>query len=177
MKGKITLNLAISLDGFIASEDGSYDWIAGHGDSSQDTEQDYPFEEFLQGIDVVVMGNTSYKQGFLNEAPEYESKKIYVAAGEEQEDTDHLSFIRGDIVDIIVKERDEGKNIYLFGGGIVIDPFIKANVIDAYIIGIIPIILGKGRPLFLDNNPTIPLKLEKYSIRDGIPVLHYVKRV
>ena len=38
------------------------------------------------------------------------------------------------------KFKNEGKNIFLFGGGVVIDHFVKADVIDEYIIGIIPTI-------------------------------------
>lgn len=176
MGGKITLHLAISVDGYICDEDGGYDWITGHGDSGLDTEQDYPFSDFLGGIDVVVMGNTCYRQGFLDDAKEYEGKTIYVAASSEREDTGHIRFIGGDIVPVLRKEREAGRRIFLFGGGLTIDPFIKADVIDEYVIGIIPIVLGRGRPLFLGNNPTIPLRLDRYSIRDGIPVLHYSKR-
>ena len=57
-----------------------------------------------------------------------------------------------------------------------IDAFIKADVIDEYIIGIIPTILGSGRKLFLDNNPTVLLKLQKYSVTDGVIVMIYSKR-
>lgn len=176
MDGKITLHLAISIDGFIADNDGGFDWIHGQGDDVLDTEQDYPFSDFLRDTQVVVMGNHSYQQGFLNANAEYEGKKIYVATSAAQKDKDNIHFIAGNIVDVIVKERDAGKNIFLFGGGITIDPFIKANAIDNYIIGIIPMILGEGRPLFLGGNPAIPLHLDKYSVRDGIPVLHYSKR-
>lgn len=60
-------------------------------------------------------------------------------------------------------------------GGL-IDHFVKANVIDEYIVGIIPTIFGKGRPLFLGNNLTIQLYLDKYTVSDGIAVFHYSKR-
>lgn len=38
MSGKIILNLAISLDGYIADENGGYDWIIGDGNSTLNTE-------------------------------------------------------------------------------------------------------------------------------------------
>lgn len=57
-----------------------------------------------------------------------------------------------------------------------IDPFIKDDIIDEYIIGIIPTILGKGRRLFLGNNPKIDLKLQEYSVEDGIVIMRYSKR-
>lgn len=64
----------------------------------------------------------------------------------------------------------------LIGGGILIDSFIKADIIDEFIIGIIPTVLGKGRPLFLGNNPTVKLKLEEYYIDNGVTILCYKKR-
>ena len=174
MSGKIILNLAISLDGYIADENGGYDWIIGHGNNHRlDTENQYPFSDFKDSIDVVVMGHTCYLQGF---ASDYTKKKVYVASNSMQEDTENISFIKGDIISTITKERDAGKNIYLFGGGILIDPFIKANIVDEYMISIIPTILGKGIPLFLGNNPTIALFLNKYSIEDGIIHLFYSKK-
>ncbi len=172
--GKIILNLAISLDGYIADNEDKYDWITGHGDNHSDTENSYSFSDFLSGIDVVVMGNRCYNLGF---AKDYTNKKVYVATHTEQEDQGNISFIGGHIVDTILKERDAGKNIYLFGGGILIQPFIKANVIDEYIIGIIPVVLGQGIPLFPGNTSTIPLHLDSHSISDGVTILCYSKRV
>ena len=126
MEGKIILNLAISLDGFIADENGGFDWILGQNDKSLDT--------------------------------------------------DKIHFISNDVVTTILNEKKSGKNIYLFGGGISIDSFIKRDIIDEYRIGIIPVILGKGRPLFLKDNPTISLHLESYALSDGVITMNYTKR-
>lgn len=176
MSGKIVLNLAISLDGYIADEDGGFDWITGHGDNGLDTEQDYPFSDFLATVDVAVMGRKSYEQGIDSYVKDYTGKKVYVATHEAKPNEGNVIFLSGDIVKPILIERDAGQTVYLFGGGIAIDPFVKANVIDAYIIGIIPILLGGGRPLFLGGSGSIPLHLEQYSIRDGITTLHYSKQ-
>lgn len=176
MSGKIVLNLAISLDGYIADEDGGFDWIAGHGDDRLDTEQDYPFPDFLKTVDVAVMGRKSYDQGIDSYVGDYADKKVYVATHESRENEGNVTFLSGDIVDTILMERDAGKTVYLFGGGVVIAPFVKADVVDEYIIGIIPVILGGGRPLFLGGSGSIPLRLEKHNIRDGITTLYYSKR-
>ncbi|MDC7236947.1 MAG: dihydrofolate reductase family protein [Sphaerochaetaceae bacterium] len=173
MKGKIILNLAISLDGYIATEKGEFGWIVGDGRNKLNTEEGHNFPKFLDRIDIVVMGHHCFLQGFANDFP---AKRIFVATNESKEDEKNIHFIKGNIVNIIKGEQRKGNNIYLFGGSNVIDSFIKANVIDEYIIGIIPTILGKGIPLFLDNNPNILLELDKYEIEDGIPLLHYKKR-
>ncbi len=173
MNGKIILNLAISLDGFIATEEGGFDWIKGDGTTSCDTLEQYDFNAFLNTIDVVVMGRVSYNHGF---AKDYSNKEVYVLTSEKLKSEGHITFINEDIVSIITKLKEQGKNIYLFGGGASIDAFIKADVIDEYIIAIIPVLLGKGKKLFYDNNPTIELSLQKYTISESTTVLHYVKR-
>ncbi len=173
MSGKIILNLAVSLDGYIASDDGGFDWIVGDGDNSHDTKATTDFEKFLQDIDIVVMGSHCYRQGF---AKDYASKCVYVATSAKHPDEANLKFISGDIACILKKEKERGKNIFLFGGGKMIDPFIKENAIDTYIVGIIPTILGKGRKLFLDDNPQILLHLKKCTVAEGVVVMTYSKR-
>ena len=174
MSRKIILNLAISLDGYIASEDGGYDWIIGDGDKRLDTENKWDFNKFLEDIDVVVMGKKCYDQNMHND---FKSKKVYIATSKEIKDYDNIHFINGDIVKVIEEERNkEGKDIFLFGGGVLLDSFIKADIIDEYIIGIIPTILGNGRPLFLGNNPKIDLKLDEYVVDNGIVICRYSKR-
>ena len=173
MNGKIILNLAISLDGYIADNDGGYDWIVGDGNSILETENKWCHNKFLENIDVVVMGKNCFEQGMHREFTE---KDVYIATSKKLEDFENYHFINDDIVKEIEKLKNKGKNIYLFGGGILIDNFIKANAIDEYIIGIIPTILGKGRKLFYDNNSKIDLTLEYYSVEDGIIIMKYSKR-
>ncbi|SHJ83332.1 Dihydrofolate reductase [Clostridium cavendishii DSM 21758] len=173
MDGKIILNLAISLDGYIADENGGYDWIIGAGNNTLNTVEKWDYNKFLEDIDVVVMGKNCYDQGFHKD---FTGKDVYIATSKEIENYENYHFINGDIVQKIANMKNEGKNIFLFGGGGVIDYFIKADVIDEYVIGIIPTILGKGRKLFLENNPKIDLSLQYYSVEDGIVVMKYSKR-
>lgn len=174
MSRKIILNLAMSIDGYIASEDGGFDWIVGDGSDKLDTEKKWDYNEFLKNVDVVVMGKKCYDQNFHND---FKDKKVYVATSQNIENHDNVYFINGDVCKIILEEqKNEGKDIFLFGGGILIDSFIKANIIDEYIVGIIPTILGKGRPLFLHNNPKIDLTLQDCIVDKGITILKYSKR-
>lgn len=173
MKGKIILNLAVSLDGYIADEDGGFDWIVGDGSSTLDTENKWDYAKFLEGIDIVVMGKNCYDQGFHKD---YKNKDVYIATSKDIEDYENYHFINGDICSDILDLKKEGKNIFLFGGGGLIDNFFKADIIDEYIVGIIPTILGKGRKLFLENNPKIDLQLQYYAVEDGVVVIKYSKR-
>lgn len=173
MKRKIILNLAISLDGYIASEEGGFDWIVGDGDDTLNTKNRFDFGKFLEGIDIVVMGKNCYDQNMHND---FKNKKVYVATSQKIQNQDNIHFISGDVCKVIQEEKEkDGKDIFLFGGGRLVDNFIKADIVDEYIIGIIPTILGKGRPLFLGNNPTIKLHLKEYVVDCGITILKYSK--
>jgi len=174
MGRKIILNLAMSVDGYIASEDGGFDWIVGDGDDKLDTEKKWDYAEFVNNVDVVVMGKNCYEQNFHND---FKDKKVYVATSQNLEDYENIHFVDGDICKVIEEERKkEGKDIFLFGGGGLVDNFIKADIIDEYIVGIIPTILGKGKSLFLENNPKIDLHLQDCIIDKGVMILRYSKR-
>lgn len=174
MDRKIILSLAMSVDGFISDLEGSFDWISGDGNTTQNTKNQWDYTAFLKGIDVVVMGKNCYDQKLYED---FKNKNIYVATSKPLIDYDNFHFISGDICKRILEERQrEGKDIFLFGGGLTIDSFVAADLIDEYIIGIVPIILGKGRPLFAGSNPTIKLQLDTYTIESGVVVLYYSKR-
>ncbi|MGL5694660.1 MAG: dihydrofolate reductase family protein [Peptostreptococcaceae bacterium] len=173
MQGKIILNLAISLDGYIADEDGGYNWIAGDGNSTLNTENKWDYAEFLEDIDVIVMGKNCYNQNFHKD---FKGKDVYIATSENIVNYENYHFIKDDICKTISDLKNAGKNIFLFGGGILIDHFIKADIIDEYILGVIPTILGRGRKLFLESNPKIDLSLKYYSVEDGVIIMKYSKR-
>lgn len=178
MARKIVLNLAISLDGFIADENGGFNWIKGDGDSSHDTEKKFNFSEFVDSIDILVMGRKAYEDCPLETLKGFSSKTIYVATSNKvKSEYDNVKFISGNICDQILKLKEKKeKDIWIWGGGVLADNFIKANVIDEYIIGIVPIILGKGIPLFLENNPSVKLHLYESTVQEGIVILKYDKR-
>lgn len=175
MGRKIILNMAMSLDGFIADNGGGFDWIYGDGKRALDTSEQWSYDGFLKKVDTVIMGKNCYKQNFHQA---FSDKKIYIATSDVQEDTENLHFIQGDICKPIKEElKQDGKDIFMFGGGITIDSFIKENMIDEYVLSVIPIILGKGRPLFHPDNPRIRLFLDNCYINSGVTTLHYKKKV
>lgn len=175
MGRKIVMTLAMSLDGYIAGEDGSYDWIVGDGQHALDTEYQWAFDQFLSQVDTVVMGRSCYDQDMHKDFP---GKKIWVVTHHAGEPEPSLTFISGDIVSKVKQEAAEmpGQDIYLFGGGKLMDAFIKADAIEEYIIGIIPVILGSGKPLFYPGSPMLRLTLDKYSISEGMTILHYSRK-
>lgn len=175
---KIILNLAISLDGYICDNDGGFDWIHGDSDKSHDTKEQFDFSEFVDSVDVVVMGRKAYEDIPSVSIDMYKGKKVYVATSKKLDSKlEDVEFVSQDVVDLIVDlKKEEGKNIWLYGGAGLTDSFIKADVIDEYVIGIIPTILGEGRRLFLEKNPMLELHLEESTVSEGIVMIRYTRR-
>lgn len=153
-KRKIILNLAMSLDWYIADENWLFDWILGDWDKTQDTEAKMDFNGFMETVDTLVMWRKAYDDCPKETMDTFKDKKIYVATHSEIEDIpENVTCIKWDISKQILEEqKQEWKNIYLWWGAVVADDFIKSDVIDEYIIGIVPTILGKWRPLFFLKN-------------------------
>ena len=178
MKRKIILNLALSLDGYICDEEGGFDWIKGQGDSTLDTPKQFNFETFTESLDVLVMGKRGYDDAPEGSLDVYADKTIYVVTSSQATPPHaNVQFIQGDVVNqITALTKKAGKDIWIYGGAQVADLFIKADVIDEYIIGIVPCLLGRGRRLFLEHNPTLELTLKDYTVGDGVVILTYTKR-
>ncbi|WP_162832926.1 dihydrofolate reductase family protein [Streptococcus phocae] len=76
---KLVLNIAMSLDGFIAREDGSYDWIRGHGTAAYDTTLQFDNQAFLDSCDTVVMGRKAFEACAIDEIDYFKTKKFMLS--------------------------------------------------------------------------------------------------
>lgn len=174
---KVILNIAMSLDGYIADDAGGFDWIKGHDDTSQDTEEQFDFEQFLEEVDTIIMGSNSYEDCILSGLEPFANHKIIVATKRDLTVTENAELEHGDIISRIKDlKKETGKDIWLFGGAQLADFVVAQDLVDTYVIGIIPTILGKGRRLFDHINNTLLLKLDKVVITDGIIMSIYHKR-
>ncbi len=155
---KISLFIATSLDGYIASKSGEVDWLF--------TDQDYGYSEFFNKIDTLIMGNKTYQQilGF-GEYP-YPGKEAFVFSKTRHgEQDDNVEFVGKDLDNFVSKLREtSGNDIWLVGGSQVINYFIENRFLDEIIIAIHPIILGEGIPLFY-NNPRIKKTLNLIDVK------------
>lgn len=177
MKRKVVLYIAMSLDGYIARSNGAVDWLSGHG---KVLEVDNGYEEFYNTVDTIVMGRTTYEQVVNELSPDvwvYEGKKCYVFTKKEYEANGKVEFTSESIIDFVSDIKSElGRDIWLVGGGKLIHEFVKKNLIDKYVITVIPTILGEGIPLFIKENQEIKLKLIETKNIDGMVELIYVRR-
>lgn len=174
MKPKIILYIATTLDGFIARKDGSIDFLK----LFENIGEDYGYNEFYKNIDVIVMGRKTYEQVLTFEEFPYKNKECFVFTRDKKMSNNNINnnivFINEDIKEFV--RRFENKNLWLVRGSEIIKEFLKFNIIDEFIITIIPILLGDGIPLF--NKVFNEIKLDLIHTRrynNGLIQLSYKK--
>jgi dihydrofolate reductase len=175
---KVILDLAVTLDGFIEGPNGEIDWCI--------MDDDMDFDGFLSGIDTIFYGRVSYDT-WGNYQPDanasaaeqslwknVHSKSKYVFSSQARQD-ERAAFISGDIEDKVAEiKKQEGKDIWLYGGAGLIRSFIDAGLIDVYRISVHPVALGAGKPLFENLQHRVNLKLIKTNVfRSGVVQLIY----
>jgi dihydrofolate reductase len=163
---KIILFIASSLDGYIARENGDIDWLPESGASG--------YDDFIKSVDTVIMGKRTYDQVLTFGDYPYKDKKSYVLTGNndcsKDENTEFVNDAEKLVKDIIT---NSGKDIWLIGGAEVISIFVNLGFVDEIILSIIPIVLGKGIPLFKNIEKEVKFELIKTIDYDALVELHY----
>lgn len=173
MERKVILYIAVSLDNYIARDNDDVDWLVGDGSNPN---VDNGYEEFYKNIDTVIMGKSTYDQVLTFGEYPYKDSKGYVYTRNKIESNEYVEFTCEDPKELITRLKNQnGKNIWIVGGADIVDIFLKEDLIDEFIIATIPTILGKGIPLFKENNKEVKLKLVESKIFDGIVQSHYIK--
>lgn len=144
--------IAASLDGFIATPDGSVHWLEEAG--TETGPDAYGYQSFLDSVDTTIMGYNTYK--FIEDLDmpfPYSDKKSYVFSSSHQKAKPNPAiFVATDLVEFTRGLKEEkGKDIWLIGGGKINSKLLNAGLIDEFIITYVPIVLGSGIPLFAEN--------------------------
>ncbi|SDN77691.1 Dihydrofolate reductase [Psychrobacillus sp. OK028] len=170
-KRKLVLFIATSLDGYIATEDDSLEWLF-----KVDGEGDNGYSEFYETVDTVIMGRRTYDwllEQELESFP-YEGKECYVFSRKLSEDNENVQFFSGDVGALTNQLKNkEGKNIWVMGGGDLIHSFIKERLVDELIVTVSPVLIGKGIPLFKEFDFEIELTLKSINRFNQFAELHY----
>lgn len=171
---RIKLYIATSLDGFIARENGSIDWLTKY---ENNPETDYGYSEFYASIGKVLMGRKTYEQALgFGEWP-YREKKSYVFTRQKESirRENNVEFISEDIGEFVRQlKRNTEEDIWLVGGSQIIKVFFEENLVQDLIVFVVPMILGSGIPLFDHIGKEIGFRtgrVERYE--NGLVKLEY----
>ncbi len=169
---KVILGLGISIDGYIARLDGTFDFLF--------MPKDFSMAEFFASIDTGIMGRKTYEvakaQGEGGFGPKI---KTYVLSRTlPPGDREGMTFVNVSPQTLVEEIRQrKGKDIWLMGGGEVARDFLKADLVDELHLGVVPVLLGEGLPLFPSGFPQRNFTLiENKTFSRGLISLKY-KRV
>jgi dihydrofolate reductase len=166
---RVHYRVAASLDGFIAGPNGEIDWIV------QDPNID--FAAVYSDFDTVLLGRRTYELTRQPGAPPWPTGwRIYVFS-RSLNPADHpgVTVVSDDVGPLIERLRgEEGRDIWLFGGGNLFASLLSAGLVDTVEVALMPVLLGQGVPLLAPSAPKIRLKLiSTVSSNVGIVNLHY----
>ncbi|AFY70244.1 bifunctional deaminase-reductase domain protein [Thalassoporum mexicanum PCC 7367] len=169
MSLKASVFIATSLDGFIAREDGSIDWL-NVANAVVPEGEDCGYASFMDSVDVLVMGRNSYEKVLSFGAWPYQDKQVIVLSSRALEIPNDLSsnVVHSAETPAALHQRlaNQGfKHIYI-DGGITIQRFLAAGLIDDITITVIPMLIGQGKSLFGELEQDILLKHIKTKAYD-----------
>ena len=146
----VTLHMVSSLDGFIAKKDESVSWLET-SDSYENGVTEDNAEEFMKTIDCFVMGARTYELALTLGWPYGDVPTIVLTHRDLPADRKNIEFYSGELNKLVNDRiKPKYKNIWLVGGALLAQDFIRLKLVDDIRLSIIPIILGDGMR-FLDN--------------------------
>lgn len=157
--------IATSVDGFIARPDGALDWLK----RVEVEGQDYGYQRFFDSIDCLVLGRGTYDvvRGF--DAWPYADKRCVVMTHRPvSEKKANEAFYAGEPASLVARLGDEGVRRIYVDGGAVIGQFLAAGLIDELTISQIPVLLGRGLPLFTEGVEQGLTLLESRAFPSGL---------
>jgi dihydrofolate reductase len=181
---KIIVSMVVSLDGLIEDSNKKLTWHLW------DEEIENYMVNFFTKVDTIIVGRLAYEQMAAywpaadteNTAIKYSMntlRKIVYSRTLKYSDWNNTE-IKNEIVTEEVNElkNEDGKDIVIFGGAEICSAFINRGLADEYQLFIMPVVLGRGTPLFKDINHKInPVLLKVKQFKIGAAVLHYKTNV
>jgi dihydrofolate reductase len=160
--------VAASLDGFIAGPNGEYDWIVH--DSAID------FAAMFARYDTLLMGRGTYeiakpqRNSPLSRGQEW----IVVSRTLKPEEHPDVTILSSGVAEAVAALKAQpGKDIWLFGGGVLFRGLLDAGLVDTIEVGLQPVMLGSGIPLLPEGLRRSLQLTESKAMPSGILMLKY----
>jgi len=142
----VSVFIGTSVDGFIARANGDLDFLPADGG------EPHGYDEFMASVDAIVIGRKTFETVLTFAVWPYGAKRVVVLSSRPVE----LSTVRGGVVEqmagppaeIVSKLAASGAHHLYVDGGITIQRFLRAGLIQRLIITRVPVLIGDGIPLF-----------------------------
>ncbi|MXV74234.1 dihydrofolate reductase [Candidatus Poribacteria bacterium] len=155
---QIRYSVAISLDGYIAGPNAEFDWIV--------MDPDIDFAAMTDQFDTYLLGRRTFEVTRSLGQTEMSGVRTFVFSRTlQQRDYDDVTIVGENWRQVVQSLRDEeGKDIWLFGGGSLFRSFAEEGFVDTVEVAVIPVILGGGTPLIAEPSGRISLTLKEHTV-------------
>ena len=155
---RIRYSVAISLDGYIAGPGGEFDWLI--------MDPDINFAEMTEQFDTYLLGRRTFEVTRSHGQATMPGVRTFVFSRTlRQSDYDDVTIVGENWRQVVQSLREEdGKDIWLFGGGSLFRSLAEEGFVDTVEVAIIPTILGGGIPLVAEPSARISLTLKEHTV-------------
>jgi dihydrofolate reductase len=142
---KASVFVGVSVDGFMARMDGGLDFLPPGGG------EPHGYDEFMASVDALVIGRKTYETVLAFDAWPYGEKPVFVMSAHELAPpprgarVEHVSVLPKDVASAL-SARGVG-HVYV-DGGVTIQGFLRAGLVQRLIITRVPVLIGTGIALF-----------------------------
>ncbi len=142
---KASVFIVTSLDGFIARENGAFDWLP-------DDPEPHGYDEFIASVDALVIGRKTFETAAAFDPWPYGKKPVVVLTSRpsawKAPAGSACEFMSGSPREIVDRLTERGLSHLYVDGGVTIQRFLEAGLIQRMIVTRVPVLLGSGIPLF-----------------------------
>lgn len=152
---KASVFVGVSVDGFMARRDGGLDFLPPDGG------EPHGYTEFMASVDALVIGRKTYGTVLSFDEWPYADKPVFVMSTQALAPcpanaiVEHVQGLPADVLSMLAKRGI--RHVYV-DGGVTIQGFLNAGLIQRLVITRVPVLIGTGIPLFGPTARDIPLK-------------------
>jgi dihydrofolate reductase len=174
-KRRIVVHVATSADGYIARQDGGVEWL-----NRPRTAGDYGMRAFVRSIDTILWGRKTYElavgTGDRGTSFGRDVRNVVFSRGSLRAAAPGYELARSRPGDFVRQLRETpGRDVWVMGGAGLIGSLLDEGQIDAFVLHVVPVMIGAGIPLVAPRHRLVPLKLHSSRrFADGVVRLHYV---
>ena len=152
----ISVFVGASVDGFIARRDGALDFLPSDGG------EPHGYDEFMAGIDAIVIGRNTFETVLGFPTWPYGGKRVVVLSNRPVHSPTpnggYVEHMAGSPAEIVTQLEETGAHHLYVDGGITIQEFLRAGLVQRLIITRVPVLIGEGIPLFGSLLHDVPLR-------------------